>query len=189
MESDSKASEYNRRYYEKHKDEISAWRKDRYKSDPSYRQSAIEASRKRRQRIAAERRLAKEQGSAVSNRKYTPREFLIEVRKRHVKVEMYPVGLLAQKLSRRTQTIHMWERTGKFPGALYRSQGKFEGRSGDRLYTAFQIKEIEAAYRRAIRDFGPETARNRISKTAFFKEVWIIWRTYPLGIDTNDIGE
>lgn len=184
-----KTVEYNERYYSKHREDILAQKRNRYRTDEVYRQSVIAKANERKKRLADEKRIAKAQGTVFPRKSLLRAEnFIIQVGRNRVSVEMFTVGHLARVLHRSVKTIYSWEEKRTFPFALYRKPERKRGMLGDRLYTGFQVEAVKSAYRRAIILYGPNIVRYRLGTTGFFSTVNKLWKDYPLGVDPDDIG-
>lgn len=172
-----KVTAYNREYYQKHKEEIKARRKEKYKTDPVYREIL------KRRSIERKRQMKRPPKRKRESFKF----FTIDVGGKEVTVKMYTITQLAKAMGRQVKTIRVWEKRGIFPAALYRSSG---GASGIRLYTEFQIKMIIRIFRKTLieeGEKGPEMMAHRIGQTKFPERIKKLWLDYPLGIDPNDL--
>lgn len=164
---------YSKKYYRENRKVLLERKRQRYLNDPEYREKIQAASKIRKNKILAERR----EDRAKNGLKARPIWFKLDVAGTEVPVRMYTAGQLAKKLGRKTQTIRVWEKKGILPVSLYRCANK------NRLYTAFQVEGIIAAYNDAERDFGTNMASFRIASTNFIAAVKAIWDEHPLGID------
>jgi len=169
-------SECNRTYYAINKEKINARKKERYATDPEYRNKIIKASKERSKRI--ERRSRKKR----TNFKI----FKIDVGGKEVAVKMYSIVQLAKTMDRKPATIRMWERTGILPPAIYRT---CDGLNGIRLYTEFQIKSIIRIFRETFEENSVQVMTYRIGQTKFSERVRQLWIDFPLGIDPNNLEE
>jgi len=93
--------DYNKNYYEKNKNELSAKRKAAYRADPERRAKA-------QLRQARVRREAKERRSDAG-------EELIYRTIDGVKVQVFRIGAVAKKIGKSVETIRKWESTGIIP--------------------------------------------------------------------------
>lgn len=108
-----------RKWYEEHGDDLNAKRRDRYASDPEYREKA-----KAQARIARERRRAR--GGQVSE---TTVKRVIDGKE----VELYRVSAAAEMIGKSPDTIRLWTRKGYVPGEA----------GEHRLYSLKQVKLLQ----------------------------------------------
>jgi len=174
----NKAAEYNRTYYTKNQERLKEYRRNRYRDDPEYREQCIQRALERKQRLAEQR--YREGGPKPRRNFLEPGYFLISLGDTEVKVKMFTIGVLAKRFGRGVKTLRMWERRGTIPSAMYRDSG---GRSGNRLYTEFQVEKLVAIFKEAIEVNGRRMVKNRINKTVFPELARKLWEDYPLGID------
>ncbi len=109
-------------------------RKQKYDSDPEYR----EAQRKRAREYARKRQAEKQAASTdmpVTKIRRPRRPQWVQLVGGE-KVKMYTVGTLAQALGKTTQTISSWERKGYVPESPFRARGDV------RLYSQEMIEVV-----------------------------------------------
>tara|TARA_Y100000310_G_scaffold23414_2_gene22427 strand:+ start:5759 stop:6262 length:504 start_codon:yes stop_codon:yes gene_type:complete len=123
-------SEYQRRYYQDHRDDIVKQRRSRYNDDLEYRERCKAASRKSRARKREER--AGEEPAA--NRRPVVVEMLDGS-----EIDAVTVGYVASTIGRSRCTVHAWLRTGVIP------EPPFETERGEALFTHDMIEAIEEA--------------------------------------------
>lgn len=114
MPAPSKKSPYWKKWYEEHKDEYNAARKERRKKDPELRQKIAERQKKYREN--------------------NPQSETSTQRMKKVSGRMVPVfriGDVAEACNRSIQAIRIWEREGKIP--------KPSVPGGHRYYTQHQL--------------------------------------------------
>lgn len=118
---------YFKKYYEEKKDDILGARKQRYQTDPDYKDKVLKSSRDYRQKQRREPR--------VKMPRY--QKPLVGVSKTGVEVSLFSVGALAVFLSRSVQAINHWEARGLIPSTPYK-----DGR-GFRYYTQPMMAAIK----------------------------------------------
>jgi len=137
-------SQYQRDYYESHRDALSERRQERYRGDPAYRDEAIRRARDYRARKRQERERLREQGLLPPPRTSGPRTPL-RVLVNGEQTVAYTVGRVAQDLGRSKNTLNYWTRIGLLPPTPYRSP------RGDRLYTEAMVLVLRFALGRRPR--------------------------------------
>lgn len=115
---------YNRRYYLKKKHDISVRRKQKYASDPGYREKA---------RRSARARYKKDLKSFDKRGGYTVKR--VDGR------ELFTISYVATLTSRKEDVIRSWEKQGVIPLSTYTDT------RGWRLYTDKQIRFLVRAFK------------------------------------------
>jgi hypothetical protein len=117
---------YYEEWYEKNKDELAARRKERYESDPEYRQRVLGASAayRERQRSISRVRVPRHQ---------KPRLFRLGDQM----VPLFSIGAFAGYVNRAIQSINHWEKNGLLPRTPYRV-----GKRGFRYYSAGMMEVV-----------------------------------------------
>lgn len=117
---------YYEEWYEKNKDELAVRRKERYESDPDYRQRVLvaSASYRERQRSISRVRIPRHQ---------KPRFFQSDGKM----VPFFSIGAFAGYVNRAIQSINNWEKNGLLPRTPYRV-----GKRGFRYYSAGMMEVV-----------------------------------------------
>jgi DNA-binding transcriptional regulator YiaG len=161
--------EYFKRYYQEHKAEIAAKKKERYQTDPEYRAAIQE--RKRQTRLRRKREREAKKAKAKKKDPLAPKVFSVQIGGHDRELSMYSSTQLARMLGRSVQTIRLWEREGILPKAVYRCN------NNNRLYTEFQVKMLVAAMFDVVNEHG------RLKLKSFTEHARAIWDNYPYGIE------
>jgi hypothetical protein len=165
--------EYNKKYYEKNRDQLLEKKRKRYCEDEEYRKRinsrAVDRQRNTRITVTRRKRSAKD-----------PRIFKVSIDGTLVELKMYTLRQLAVALGKSIKTLRAWEERGIFPKALYRDTC---GVSGNRLYPEFQFTLILEAYAKALRADGRHRIDTRVSATSFPRRLREIWDKYPKGVN------
>lgn len=127
-EDDRDRSEYQRAYYEKHRETLSEKRKRRYLEDPAYRDAMLAQVRAYRKKKRQERERLRKAGMLPPPNVGGPRSPL-RVTVNGVPTIALTVGRVALEIQRSKDTINYWTRIGLLPQTPFRSA------RGDRLYT------------------------------------------------------
>ncbi len=139
-------------------------RKDRYNSDPEYREKVLaqnrEARRKRREASQGERDAKKDAQKVKPSKAW--KSVNVEVDGKVVK--MFTIGAVAKSLDCSAQALRLWERKGIIEETPYRYS------KGDRLYTLEQIEDMRASLTAQGR-IGPNKTR---VKTSPYVECYIL---------------
>lgn len=112
-------ADYNKKYYDANKEKILEAKRQRYASDPNYRESILNKARDTR-------KAARHDGP-----------ILIEVG--GLKEESLTVADLAEALGKSVSTINHWQGTGTIPDT------PFHNSAGHRLYTEGMVQAIRMA--------------------------------------------
>lgn len=113
----SRKSEYNKVYYASKREDLLARKRERYSTDPEYREKLkAEASRRRKE---------KKTGPVIS---FAGRSH-----------QAYRASDLAESLGKSMSTINFWQKHGTIPETPFRSEG------GYRLYTHDMVEGIRSA--------------------------------------------
>ncbi len=159
-------SDYFRTYYEENREELSDKRRDRYQSDPEYRERAKEAARVYRAKKKAERDRLIAEGKIEPASRGGPRK-PVEVQVNGRPALAYTITTVANEVGRSVDALNNWAKSGIFPITPLRSAG------GDRLYTTAMILVLKDA----ILKRGTVSAKDE----SFCEEVLDGWR--ELGLD------
>jgi len=111
-----------------------ALRKQRYASDPEYREKAKKWSREFKAKRRADRELRKARASKPAGPAHSWKTVDVEVN--GVLTPMFTLGVLPKVFGKALSTLRMWEAKGVLPETPYRSW------RGDRLYTYDMIVSI-----------------------------------------------
>jgi hypothetical protein len=125
---DRDRSQYQRRYYEENKEQLSARRRQMYREDPEYRQAILERVAEYRTIKRTERARLREAGELPPSHPSGPRDPLTVV-VNGVRTVAYTIGRMALELDRSKDVLNYWTRIGLLPQTPYRAP------RGDRLYT------------------------------------------------------
>lgn len=144
-------TDYFQQYYKKNRGKINASRKERYHTDPEYRDRVLSASRKYRDknRVSPRVRIPRHQ---------TPLE--VELPSGET-IKLYSVGAFAVFLGRSVQSINHWEREkdgrkGVLPKTPYRDERGF------RFYTEAMMRVVKEAIGGKRRLFPVDHLRGKI---------------------------
>jgi hypothetical protein len=122
-----------KKWYEENKVPFNEKRRNRYNTDPEYRQYVLEMNKKNREKRQKERfkedRERKKAVKIVASPSW--KEFESDEGK-----PMLTIGALAKALGRSTQSIRLWEKHGVIPVTPHRNA------RGDRLYTPEQVLDL-----------------------------------------------
>lgn len=135
-------NEYYEGYYEEHKDDIAAKRKERYEKDPEYRKKVRERSRKYRERQRQARPRARIPKHSKSKTYKTGDGG---------EVELFSVGSFALGVGRSVQCINHWEREGILPKTPYRQK---QGSDDNPRWFRFFTREMALAVRKVVGEKG-----------------------------------
>lgn len=119
---------YYEQWYKENRDEVAKKRKQRYESDPDYREMVLERSAKYRER-------QREVTQVRVPRHHKPRMFQREGDEK--KVPLYSIGAFASYINRSVQSINHWESNGLLPRTPYRV-----GKRGFRYYSAEMMEVV-----------------------------------------------
>lgn len=175
-EAKKRQSERFKKWYEAHKEEIRAKRRQRYHSDPEYRHRVKLSTRRyywRKKRKL--HRLALDRPTTEAPVAYYPADSWI-----HIKVEdpedvrhgmefpipVYFVGTISRVVNRTAQVIRVWEEKGVLPPATYR-----DAKRQYRLYTWEQFAVI-MRHRWLLSAVG-----DRLTDSAFRRYLTAEWQT------------
>jgi len=139
-------------WYASNGERLNENRRNRYHTDPEYRQRVLEKNResRRKRREESLKNRPPKPPKDPNDRKWKT----VSVRYEGKKQEAYTIGALAQKLGCSIQAIRLWERQGVIPNAPLRSP------TGDRLYTPEAVKEIRATLKKKGRLSSESRKRN-----------------------------
>lgn len=151
---------YYRTWWEKNRERVLEHRKERYATDPEYRDKAAEYSRKSRERKSSERKAATEPtgdgpGGVVAVRIPRVRK-PTRVRWKRRMVQAYGIEVLCRAIGRSRVTIYSWERKGWLPKTPLISSRE------EKLYTAGMI-EVVAKVVKAYEEEGLSRGRQQFS--------------------------
>ena len=124
-------------WYKKHGGQLNESRRDRYKSDPEYRNQVLEANRssraKRREELTKERAAERSAIKVKVSRQY--KEVSSDIDGKDVK--LMTIGALAKALHRSKLGVRLLEKKGVIPKA------PVHNKQGERLYPPEMIEEIK----------------------------------------------
>ena len=155
MTEDQTRRDYQREYYLQRKEKLSRRRKDRYRSDPEYREKAKAAARQYREERRRQVAHLREIGELPPPiRQRGPRK-PVDVEVRGEMVKAYTISTLASRINRSSSAINFWTRAGLLPKTPLRSA------RGERLYTDGMIEVVKTALdkRSAVREKDKSFAR------------------------------
>lgn len=139
-------SEYQRFYYEQHKDELSKRRKRKYREDTEYRMKVKEASKRYRE----EQKRNRKPKPKSEKKEREPRKPVV-VKVGDTVAWGYTVSVLAKRIGRSINTVNKWISIGAIPKTPLWSK------RGDRLYTDAMILIVKIAIQsRGIVGADPE---------------------------------
>jgi len=161
-------STYFQEWYRDNGDKLNESRRDRYHTDPEYREKVLQQNRearKRRRQAALLLRKKKRAGAKIrpsQNWKSINVELKGEDGK-PVVTKMFTIGAVAKALDCSVQALRLWEKKGIIPETEYRYS------KGDRLYTKEQIE----MYRDILLKQG-RIGKNRVrSRPLSYVERWV----------------
>ncbi len=152
--------DYFAAYYEENQGQLSEKRRDKYASDPEYRERAKEAARRYRAKRREERERLRAEGKLPPARQTGPRK-PVKVEINEVLLDAYTITVAAQKIGRSVDTMNHWSKIGALPVTPIRSK------RGDRLYTDGMIRVI----REAVQKRGEVS----IKDATFYREIMEGW--------------
>ena len=165
----AKDPDYHKKYYKKHKDKLLELKRVRYENDPSYRNRVRNTSKHRyHDKIRPNldlRTLDKKRES-----KMKPKEMLLTVNGENRVEIMYPIGELARRLDRATQTIRKWEERDVIPKAMYKDS------VGRRLYTEDQMQLVVTLADELL------TNATSFAQSPFSERLLEEWNAMPEGV-------
>lgn len=132
-------SEYFKGWYAANGRRLNTTRRDRYSTDPAYRDKVLLQNREARKKKRAENkkeRLAKKEALKVRPSRAW-RAVSVEVNGKLVK--MFTIGAVAKALDCSVQALRLWERKGVLTETPHRYS------KGDRLYTLGQIERLRVS--------------------------------------------
>jgi len=143
-------------WYEKNGGELNKSRRDRYKTDPAYREEVLQRNRDAR-RLKRESTLTERKESLAAKGVTTrPLWKTVEVMVDGKTVTAFTIGALARSLGRSVQAIRLWERQGIIPEAPIRNV------KGDRFYPLDSIEAIRKLLKKAGKlEAGDTPAQSR----------------------------
>ncbi len=155
MNTTDKEDVYFRGWYAKNGDTLNKSRRDRYTTDPEYREAVLKRNREARQkkREASNKERAQERKATrmrVGSRGWKTTEVAVEQDGKTATATLFTIGALARSLGRSVQAVRLWEREGLLP------ETELRNKKGDRLYTGDMIATIRDVMK----------AQGKTSKTA-----------------------
>jgi len=191
-----KMLDYHKNYNDEHAEDLSKAKKNRYATDPAYKEAAKKragAAYKRRRKLEEEIRKVVGPPPPKSSRSpghlycptclqsipKPPRPIYKMVGKRYA-VAMYTIKELARRLGKQTKTVQLWVRDGVRPDTLYKDRRGKEGARAimTRLWTQDQVEMLMKVF--AGFDLRPPVSFEKIGLLAQVKASWDDLR--PLGI-------
>lgn len=153
-------SSYLKTYYVENKEKLSKVKKDRYHSDPEFRERAKENAKKYRKRKKEERELAIAEGRLMPvARKKGPRRPVSAVINGVVH-EAYSITVAAKKIRRSVETMNYWTKMKLLPETPLR-------RGGERLYTSGMVLVLKLALAKRV--------KISLKDTGFYEEIRSGW--------------
>jgi hypothetical protein len=192
---------YHRDYNEKHSDELAEKKKQKYDTDPAYREAAkkrANSSYQRKKRLEQEvRKMIGPQNPARPIRSdanmycptclqpipRAPKPIYKSVGKKYA-VAMYTIKEVARRLGKQVRTMQLWIRQGFLPDTFYKDRRTKEGTTKaimTRLWTQDQIEMLMRVVNRY--DLRPPVSFEKIGLLAELRREWDKLR--PLGIDVS----
>ena len=170
----SNTKDYDRAYYEAHREKLLAERRRKYAENKEFREKqkarSIASNKRRRAKLRAERLLNPEE--KTRKRPNLGKWFRLKVRGEEIKVKMFGIGSLAARMDRKTKTLQFWERDGVLPEAMFRDS------ANRRMYTEDQLEALTDAYNEAVRESNPKRPHRHVLRDKFFT----VWKTMPQGV-------
>lgn len=164
---------YYDEYYDDNAEEIAKKRKERYESDPVYRQKVLDRSRKHR-----------EEQRAVRPQARIPRYAKSKKRKigDGTEIDLFTVGLFAFGIGRSVQCVNHWEGQGILPTTPYRQATK--GGNGKERHFRYFTRCMAEAVREVVGDkwrLDPPIIPERLSAA-----ITGLWRALGVPVDCTD---
>jgi hypothetical protein len=125
-----------KKWYEEHGSELNQTRKDRYKTDPTYKTRVLEANRASRKRKRELLLTERTEERSVQKVKPSKRWKEVSLTVNGTEQTLVTIGALASLLDRSKLGIRLLEKRGVIPSTPHRNKAK------ERLYTPAQIEEI-----------------------------------------------
>lgn len=145
-------------WWKKNGDRVNEKRRNRYKTDPEYREAQKALSRKN---YAAQAKQRDEAGGIVTKvRRFRKAK---KIMLNGNVVELFSVGTFAKAIGRMNQTISVWERQGFLPKTPFRTPKDSE--NGVRLYSRDMIDVVRRVLEEAghVRREESDTMRERFA--------------------------
>ena len=161
-------------WYDKNKDGLSQRRKDRYHTDPEYKERVLEQNKKYREKKRKEAaQIPRPKVRVPRHRRPVIRTILL--RGKPKTKELVHVGAFARIVGKSVPTIHQWERLGLLPRTPFYVNGKSKR---ERLFTSEMIEVVKEAV---------ETRDRKISSKdpTFHDEIVKGWKKH--GVDEDSI--
>lgn len=169
------------KWYEENKEEVGKKRKERYDTDPQYREDRKARARyyywtkKRANEISKE---ADVENINLKSNKSIRVDILNEEDNRYgtmIEVPIYGTTELSEIIERGVQTIRIWEKRGVIPEATWRDS------SGNRVYTEDQMKAFISC-----KHFLKYPSKN-IEDSIFKKEIFKAFEDMPDGVEVDPV--
>lgn len=130
---------YFQEWYRDNGDELNKSRRERYHTDPEYREKVLEQNRearkRRRDEALKEKRKRRTASTARASQSWKAINIELEDESGNkVMTKMFTIGAVAKALDCSVQALRLWEKKGIIPEAAFRYS------KGDRLYTKDQIE-------------------------------------------------
>jgi DNA-binding transcriptional MerR regulator len=163
-------STYFQEWYRDNGGELNKSRRERYRTDPEYREKVLEQNRearKRRRKAALKERKKRQEASTV--RTSQPwKSINVELKDENgnpVVTRMFSIGAVAGALDCSVQALRLWEKKKIIPETPYRYS------KGDRLYTVEQIE----TYREILTQQGRIGADRTRTRVLPYVERWVVF--------------
>jgi DNA-binding transcriptional MerR regulator len=159
---------YFQEWYRDNGDQLNKSRRERYRTDPEYREKVLEQNRearkRRRRQTLKERRKRQTASKARTSQSWKSVNVELKDSKGNpVVVKMFTIGAVAKALDCSVQALRLWEKKGIIPETEYRYS------KGDRLYTQEQIE----TYREILLQQG-RIGQNRVrTRPLPYVERWV----------------
>jgi DNA-binding transcriptional MerR regulator len=161
---------YFQEWYRDNGDQLNKSRRERYRTDPDYREKVLqqnrEARKRRRQKTLKERR--KRQTASKARTSQAWKSVNVELKDENGKpvvVKMFTIGTVAKALDCSVQALRLWEKKGIIPETEYRYS------KGDRLYTMEQIE----TYREILTQQGRIGQNRTRPRPLPYVERWVMF--------------
>lgn len=178
----STTKEYQREYYQKHREELLAKKRKKFLTDAGFAERQRERSRVNVTRSRQRQRLDKQEGLVVKEKRVNlpgaPRWYRVRLGEEEVTVRMYHVGGLAALLGRKRKTLQMWERDGVLPEAMFRDAAQ------RRMYTEDQVEALVGAMQKVMAH-----AKGHAWLPALRGAFHQAWKTLPRGVKEKRHGK
>jgi hypothetical protein len=163
-------------WYEKNKGTLAARRKDRYESDPEYRDRVLEQNRKHRDKKRKEE-AKKPKPKVRIPRHRKPITVMVLINGAPTPKELVHIGAFSRAIGKSIPTVHQWERNGLLPKTPLYMNGTSKR---ERLFTAEMINVVKV-------EIAKRSGRVSAKDASFCKDVTSGWAELGVILKTSKI--